>query len=187
LFGQLRDELWSIRATWVVAADARERAGYLRSPASEFFETVVTLKPLSSSDSLELLHRRARDAQVPEGALERIARLAEGNPRRLIELARESLIEGRDLDQAAGLRAVRAKRTTSLGEAAVRLVEYLDAHGGASASDDRLLAELGWSRSRATQVLRQLENAGLVEPGIESSDFGRRKIYMLTDSLADSS
>ena len=61
LFGQLRDELWSLPATWVVAAETGEQAGYLRPPASAFFETVVTVEPLAESEAIDLLRRRTAD------------------------------------------------------------------------------------------------------------------------------
>jgi DNA-binding MarR family transcriptional regulator len=60
-------------------------------------------------------------------------------------------------------------------------VAYLETNGPASASDERMLSELGWSRSRATQVLRELEQAGLVKPSSERNDSGRRKVYALLE------
>ena len=181
LFGQLRDELWSLPATWVVASEAGEQAGYLRPPANAFFETVITVEPLPEPEALELLRRRTAAAGVPASALRAIVAAADGNPRRLISLAREALLEGRSVEEAAGARAARRERAAELGEAAGRLVAYLEAHGAASASDESMLSELGWSRSRATQVLRELEYAGLVQPASERRESGRRKVYALAD------
>ena len=45
-----------------------------------------------------------------------------------------------------------------------------------------MLRELGWTRSRATQVLRELEQAGLVNATRERSESGRRKLYAITDA-----
>ncbi len=182
LFGQLRDELWSLPATWVVATERGEQASFLRPPASAFFETVVTLSPLPAADALELLRRRTSDEKPPQGLLEKLAAAGEGNPRRLVGLAREVLLEGQSLEETAGARAALRERARELGEAAARIVGYLEANGAASASDERMLAELGWSRSRATQVLRELEQAGLVEPANERAESGRRKVYALTQA-----
>jgi DNA-binding MarR family transcriptional regulator len=181
LFGQLRDELWSLPATWVVAAETGEQASYLRPPASAFFETLVTLKPLPDPEAVELLRRRITDEQVPPEILSSVVAAADGNPRRLVELARETLLEGRSIEAAAGVHTARRERARDLGEAASRLVAYLEANGPASASDQRMLSELGWSRSRATQVLRELEQAGLATPTSERRDSGRRKVYALSE------
>jgi hypothetical protein len=185
LFGQLRDELWSIPATWIVATEAGEQAGFLRPPASAFFETVVTVASLSVEAAVELLQRRTTDEGVPEALLRQVAAAAEGNPRRLVSLARDAVLEGHDVDELAGAHAAQRERAMDVGEAAGRLFDYLAANGAASASDERMLRELGWTRSRATQVLRELELAGLVEATSERGESGRRKIYALTAVGAD--
>lgn len=179
LFGQLRDELWSLPATWVVAARSSEQAAYRRPPASAFFESIVSVEPLPEEAAVELLRRRTADAEVSDDLLRKIATGASGNPNLLIQLARATLFENRSLDDALGIRGERTRRAEQLGEAASRLLAYLEANGPASASDDRMLSELGWTRSRATQVLRQLEGAGLVEAGNERTGSGRRKVYVL--------
>jgi ATPase domain predominantly from Archaea len=181
LFGQLRDELWGLPASWVVATETGEQAAYLRPPASAFFETLVNVAPLPESDALEVLRRRTADDKVPVTVLREVVAAAEGNPRRLVELARQALLEGRSVEDAASARAALHDRARELGEAASRLVAYLEANGAASASDERMLSELGWSRSRATQVLRELEQAGLVRPTSERGESGRRKVYALAE------
>lgn len=179
LFGQLRDELWSLPATWVVATETGEQAAYVRPPASAFFETVINVAPFSQDDALELLRRRTADAEARAALLREVADAGDGNPRRIVQLARQVLVEGRSVKDAASARAELQDRARELGEAASRLVAYLEASGGASASDERMLSELGWGRSRATQVLRELEQAGLVQPTSERGQSGRRKVYAL--------
>jgi predicted ArsR family transcriptional regulator len=54
----------------------------------------------------------------------------------------------------------------------------LEVLGGASASDDRLLSRMGWTRARAVQVLGELEDAGLVTASSVKSGQGRpKKVY----------
>jgi DNA-binding MarR family transcriptional regulator len=180
LFGQLRDELWSLPATWIVATETGEQAAYVRPPASAFFETTIDVAPLTQDDALELLRRRTVDTKVPAPLARELADAADGNPRRLVQLARQVLLEGRSVKDAASARAELHDRARELGEAASRLVTYLESSGAASASDERMLSQLGWGRSRATQVLRELEQAGLVEPASERGESGRRKVYALT-------
>jgi predicted ArsR family transcriptional regulator len=57
-------------------------------------------------------------------------------------------------------------------------VRHLLTFGPTSASDPELLSDLGTSRARATQVLRRLEDMGLVHASAEKSGIGRpRKLY----------
>jgi DNA-binding MarR family transcriptional regulator len=183
LFGQLRDELWSLPATWVVAARTSEQAAYLRPPASAFFESVVTVEPLPEKAAMQLLKKRTADAEIDGGLLREIAAAADGQPALLILLARQTLLEGRSLDDAKGAQDERMQRARQLGDAASRLVAYIEANGPVSASDARMLSELSWTRGRATQVLRQLEQAGLAEVSNERVGSGRRKVYTLKTEL----
>jgi DNA-binding MarR family transcriptional regulator len=183
LFGQLRDELWSLPATWVVAARTSEQAAYLRPPASAFFESVVAVEPLPKKAAIQLLRKRTADAEVDDDLLRQIADAADGAPALLILLARQTLLEGRSLSEAQGAQDDRMQKAKQLGDAASRLVDYIEANGPASASDARMLSELGWSRSRATQVLRQLEQAGLAEVSNERVGSGRRKVYTMKTEL----
>ena len=60
------------------------------------------------------------------------------------------------------------------------LAQELEALGWASASDERLLVRMGWTRSRVVQVIAELEGEGLVEMREESTGRGRpRKLYRL--------
>lgn len=183
LFGQLRDELWSLPATWVVAARTSEQAAYRRPPASAFFESVVTVGPLPEKAAMQLLEKRTADAETDGNLLREIAAAAGGQPALLILLARQTLLEGRSLDDVQGAQDERMRHAKQLGDAASRLVAYIEANGPVSASDARMLSELGWTRSRATQVLRQLEQAGLAEASNERVGSGRRKVYTLKTEL----
>jgi DNA-binding PadR family transcriptional regulator len=61
------------------------------------------------------------------------------------------------------------------------LAAELAALGGASASDERLLKRLGWTRGRAVQVLKQLEEKGIVTASMRPVEGGGRprKVYEL--------
>lgn len=182
LFGQLRDELWSLSATWVVAARASEQAAYLRPPASAFFESIVAVEPLPEKAAIELLERRTADAEIDGDLLREVAAAADGLPILLITLARQTLLENRILRDAFGVQAERSQRAKQLGDAASRLIAYIEANGPVSASDPQMLSELNWTRSRATQVLRQLHDAGLAEASNERIGAGRRRVYKLKEA-----
>jgi hypothetical protein len=185
LFGRLRDELWRLPATWVLAGDTDEAATYLREPANAFFETIVRMDPLSDEDAAELLVRRTSDISLSKALLKEIVSQAEGNPRRLLSLARDAILSDKLPEQLSAERAVREQASSQLGEAARRLLAELEAQGRASASDERLLARLGWTRSRATQVFRELERAGLVRASLERSGPARpRKVYEVVGDTA---
>jgi predicted transcriptional regulator len=176
LFGTLRDELWSIDLRWLVTVATSEKGVLMRPPADAFFESQVELGPLAVSDSIEILRRRMNE--VPEPLLAEAARIGAGNPRRLLDVAREL---GGDYSQwsAFSLAASqRQKALASLGRSAQMLAHELEQLGGASASDEQLLSRMGWTRPRVVQVLAEMEQTGLVTASRQKSGQGRpRKVY----------
>lgn len=176
LFGTLRDELWSIDLRWLVTVAIPDKGALLRPPADAFFESQVELAALPVGASIEILRRRMGD--VPDRLLEEAAEIGGGNPRRLLDVARE--LGGDYSKWPAFSMAVeeRNKALAALGRSAQMLALELEALGGASASDDRLLSRIGWTRPRAVQVLAEMEKAGLVTASSEKTGQGRpRKVY----------
>lgn len=159
LFGVLRDELWETRTTWVVTATREGSATILAPPADAFFETILPVDPLSKADAIDLLRRRLPG--VDQVRLESIAR--DGvQPRELLELARQ--VDWDSKGQVPGLEAARRNwdiALAALGRPAAMLVAEMRDLGPVSASDQALLARMGWTRPRALQVLAELEEAGL--------------------------
>jgi energy-coupling factor transporter ATP-binding protein EcfA2 len=172
LFGRLRDELWELPLTWCVVADERDRSSFTAPPADAFWRQVIDLEPLSAQDAKVLLRRRLGPDQPDEDTLAQIIDQAEGNPRRLLSLAHEVVVQGRAPDEVMKQQKRRQRRVEKLSEPAKRLLAELEAGGGASPSDEGLLQRLGWSRSRASQVFRELEEGGFVrattQPGTHS-------------------
>jgi hypothetical protein len=181
LFGALRDELWSIDLGWLVTVATADSATLTRPPADAFFESQVELGPLPVAASVEILRRRMGDA--PERLLEEAALIGAGNPRRLLDVARQL---GGEYSQWPAFSAAAAERElalAALGRPAHLLAAELEALGGASASDDRLLNAMGWTRPRAVQVLAEMERAGLVTASSQKTGQGRpRKIYTVVSA-----
>lgn len=182
LFGRARDELWTLPLVWLVSADKARRADYLKPPADTFFEKVVELAPLDDAQAHRVLETRAPAALTPDIA-QRIVGQAQGNPRRLISLAIETVMADTDdvsgtLDRADATFGILA----DLGPSAKRMWDALAVlNNQAAANDPALLSQLGWSRVRASQVLNQLEKAGLVDSTTEKTGQGRpRKVYRAT-------
>ncbi len=168
LFGRFRDQVWELPFTWLVCGLADRRAAYLQPPADAFFETQLRLGPLDDAAARELLERRLARATTSEAAvaeqirsrLDALVAAGQGRPRQLLAAARDvALGSGRQAGFAAALLAEAAK----LGRPAGMLAAELQALGAASASDEELLRRLGWTRARATQVFRELLQAGIVE------------------------
>jgi hypothetical protein len=176
LFGRLRDEVWQLPFTWVVAIDDHQRVALARPPADAFFPVIVELGPLEPGDALELLENRL-DA-TPAPGLDRLVEIGRGSPRRLLALARELVIDERSADEILRRDQQRSAVLDELGESAGLLFSFLQEHGASSASDHDLLTATGWTRARATQVLNSLEDAGLAVGRREKG--GRRKLYELT-------
>src|SRR5665811_2237347 len=176
LFGALRDELWSIDLRWLVTVATADSGTLLRPPADAFFESQVTLDPLPADASMEILRRRMGEA--PERLLAEAAAIGGGNPRRLLDVAREFDGDYSKWSEFASVAAERERALAALGRPAHMLAAELESLGGASASDDRLLNAMGWTRPRVVQVLAEMEAAGLVTASSLKSGQGRpRKVY----------
>jgi hypothetical protein len=91
LFGRLRDILWQAPIGSLIAARSKDR-GLLAAPAGAFSEVIVDLEPLPSEQIGELLRRRLGEdaSHVPRPTL---ADASRGNSRRVLELAREVVID----------------------------------------------------------------------------------------------
>lgn len=183
LFGLHRDEVWQLPLRWVIAGRLASRDQYLRPPADVFFDTEVVLESLTSDQARRLVLARLEgaapegetDAQRIRSRLDQIVERGAGVPRRLLAAAREALLstseEAKTIDEALAVAA-------SLGKTESAAMHYLVASGATSASDADFLAELGVSRSRATQVLKRLEASSLVLVSEMRTGRGRpRRLY----------
>lgn len=168
LFGVLRDELWEAGAQWVVTVNTSDSPVLRRPPADAFFETVVRLNPLPAQEARELLERRIGmkkvNGQLTGKATEVIDALAAGGgqPRDLIERARHV---DENSDPASILAAGDEIRRIlgGLSRPANMLYAEIRHREPISASDADVQQAMGWTRPRLTQVLGELEDAGLVE------------------------
>jgi energy-coupling factor transporter ATP-binding protein EcfA2 len=171
VFGSLRNELWALEgAAWVVAGDTAAGPLYREPPADAFFGRTVELAPLSPADAAKLLRAHALDI-ADEQIAETLAAEDSGNPRRLLRAAAD--IQAGISPMASATDALAERAEQAAGPLAGRLVSYLADNGPASASDERLLRQVGASRQRASQLMHQLESAGLLET-LEVREPGRR-------------
>lgn len=188
LFGRLRDEVWQLPLLWVVAGNRPDRSRYLEPPADSFFDAIIDIGELDEDDAAALLRRRAQRAGEDDAAARVVLSVAgklakqvmPRTPRNLLAAARDVLIDAEDDPSrwVTNLYALQA-RAADLGRAPAMLFTEVMDLGPVSASDKRLLDRLGWTRPRAAQVFKQLEEAGLVVVTEEAPDGpGRpRKLY----------
>ena len=183
LFGRYRDEVWQLPFRWLVCGLATRRSRYLEPPADAFFDSVLTIDPLDDAAARDLLQARLAAASVDdaEAALriisecDRIVEQGRGNPRQILAAARDTVLRSPE-ETAAADRLVDTAAT--LGTTETLAVRHLLTNGPTSASDTRLLERLDVTRARATQVLRRLEDAGLVYGFQDKGGIGRpRKLY----------
>jgi DNA-binding transcriptional ArsR family regulator len=182
LFGRFRDTLWEYPHRWVVTGDIDRRSVYLRPPADVFFETVVEMTELDVEAARQLLRQRidlaggdpnaARLAPVVDKLVES---LQVRTPRNVLSTARLTLLSGEGAPSAIDIVSEQQARAAALGRPAAMLYAELESLGPVHAGDERLLGRLGYTRSRVVQLLKRLEEQGLVEARME----GRRKIYAL--------
>ena len=183
MFGRYRDDVWQMPLRWIVCGLATRQSQYFEPPADAFFESVITVAPLSDTASMSLL--QARLAEAGEAETETAVRVisdgdaiierGSGNPRRLLAAARDTVL--RSPEEAAAANSL-VTSASVMGTTELRVMRYLLQHGPTSASDMRLLDSLRVTRPRATQVLRRLEEADLVYAFREKVGIGRpRKLY----------
>lgn len=184
LFGRYRDDVWQMPFRWVVCGRASWRSRYLEPPADAFFDSVLTLDPLGTAASRDLLEARLSGAGSTDNGVavrvvanrDLIIRQGAGNPRELLAAARDVVLRSSEESLAADRLVASA---AELGVTEMLAVRHLTRHGPTSASDEKLLDALDVTRARATQVLRRLEAADLVYASSERAlSPGRpRKLY----------
>jgi energy-coupling factor transporter ATP-binding protein EcfA2 len=169
VFGTLRNELWTLQgASWIVAGETAAGPLYREPPADAFFARTVMLAPLSDTNARKLLHTHIPDLRVPD--VEKVLKAGKGNPRRLLRAAAD-VQAGVSLDEAP-TRELIEKATSLAGPLAGRLVGYVAEYGPTSASDESMLGQIGASRQRASQLMHQLDSAGLLQT-VEQANEGR--------------
>jgi hypothetical protein len=181
LFGRLRDALWQVPVTWVVATSDR---ALLTPPADAFFEQAIELGPMDAGLIAQLLRRRLGDDADRIGQLAELAYASDGSPRRALQLARDIIVERQSLEDILALRGEREAYASALGRPASMLlteIEQLDRP--VYSADEELLHSMGWTRNRAVQVLGELESAGLLTsyPG-RGPGGGRVKFFAVNDA-----
>jgi energy-coupling factor transporter ATP-binding protein EcfA2 len=181
VFGRLRDELWQLPFSWVVAGDVQQRGTYLTPPADTFFDDVIELGTLTDEEQQALIAARSGDDRRARAVAKSIR---DGNPRALLALAHQALERDLNPQQLIEARVRRETEVSRMGRAASMLVHELEASGPASASDPELLGRMGWTRQRAAQVFAQLQEAGIVSASDQRGQDGRtRKVFTLTDQV----
>ncbi len=170
VFGSLRNELWALEgAAWIVAGDISAEALYLEPPADAFFEQTIRLDRLTDADAAKLLGAHLPD--LTEADIKSAVVAGYGNPRRLLRAAGD--IQAGLTPASAKTDGVAQQAGALAGPLAGALVGYLAEHGPAGASDEAMLRQIGASRQRASQLMHELESAGLLET-IEQHEPGRR-------------
>lgn len=182
LFGRLRDELWQLPHRWVVAANDVLRDELTRAPASAFFDVQLQLEPLSIAQQRDFLQRRLQ-ADEPGVDIDAIVGETDGLPRSVLQLARAAVLSS--VGDAVAQSQDRRHRLAELPNTASTIVAFIEDFGPTSGSDPHLLSALGVSGQRARQVMRELEEDGILESFAEQEERrGRpRKLYDLNDEI----
>ena len=175
LFGRHRDELWQFGFRWVVTGSS----SMLAPPADTFFETTIALEPLGSEEIRELLERRLAhadggpQARLLEAIAERLPdELGSATPRQVLSTV-QTLMVIPDPDVVyKGLSQHRSGRS-ELTDTSRRVLDAVEMYGPVHASSEDLLEQVGVSRSRVVQILKELEDTGFVS----AERCGKRVLY----------
>jgi hypothetical protein len=164
---RLRDELWALGHTWVVAARPVD-AGAFRAPPADAFWSLVLEVPRLSVAERDTMHERGLHPEERE-LLEGAALPPDPTPRELVALVREVTSRSNGASPASNLEVwwrERRERAAALGQPEQRALAELEAIGRpVSAHDDDLLRRLEWSRPYAQRVLARAELVGVYVPG----------------------
>lgn len=185
LFGALRDEIWQVPLTWIVAADAAAEADFRRPPVDAFFDVVERLDQMTVADVVRFLQLRGVSVDGAKSIAESVNDMPalKKTPRDVLNLARKVIIDGGDAESEVGPHSAMSKRLESVTSAAALLARELMGQGAVSASDSDLQMRMGWSRARLTQVLKELEDAGIARSSQSSQGkTGRpKRMYEVVD------
>jgi len=185
LFAGYVDEMSAVRAIWIVALRGGGAEG---DKLGYFFDAGIDLGALTEDEARTLLNQRLGSG-ASKDALKALKATDNLLPRALVTAAREYAFAGQSATPRANVtqqaRDAAWLKLNELGRPASMLAVEMRGRGPISASDDSLLGAMGWSRSRASTVLSQLEKAGLVSAVTESNAIsGRpRKLYSLIPEL----
>lgn len=176
LFGRFRDELIQLQLVFAVSVSRQTFQAVNQPPSDAFFDSVVHLEPLDPDSAFELLRLRKECGEIPDQILWPSRPM---HPRAILLDADAGPVGSRQ--DALLEKALHDLATTRVGRAGASLLKEIWSRGAVSASDDHLQRQLGVTRPRLTQLLRELENAEIVtsfpEPRPEgvSRSIGRPK------------
>ena len=167
VFGRLRDQLWTLPYTWILATRPTDAAPLRTPPADAFWSVVLELSELDESQVDELLSRG-----LDASELERVREGASGQwpvratPRQAVRWATD-VLDGRgpNIDQEL---ITRADRLGS--QATMALHELLALDRPVPAGDPELLDRLGWTRPNASRWLARMESAGILRSFIGTAN-----------------
>lgn len=175
IFGQHRDRLWDLPVQWIV-----ETRKTVASDLALFFEAQIHIDDLGVDDARTLLERRLAAASHTDSALvDAIVAQVPLRPRELISAARDGLLHLDGAEDRFRAQGVLTERSAALGRPHAMLMSELIALGGAYASDEQLLARLGYSRSRVAGLLKELAAHDIV---VAQRD-GRRVRYLPNENI----
>lgn len=174
VFGRGRDLVWEASTIFVVTS----RLNWLPEPEDTFFTATVELDAFPAAVLADMLQRRATSGHGDEVATFSqavAAALDTATPRRALAVA-TSLLLSDDVESALQSLRRHGAKAADLSPSARDVLEAVEALGPVHAGDDRLLAEVGVTRTRVVQILQELERSRLVR----SSREGRRVLYRST-------
>lgn len=198
LFGSLRDELWTVGATWLVTCLTSETDALVLPPVDAFFEAVVRMAGMDDATFARMLRLRTGADEGAEhlladldeggnleGGISSLASLARGRPRHFLDLARRVVVDGEDLDDL--LDSTLGDSLWRLSHGALALFREVELAGALGPSDPRVQARAGLSRPRLVQLFHELRDAGLVREVTAPPDGpGRPKVlYRLCSTSPD--
>ena len=167
--------MWQLPVTWVVVAETAVGIALRRPPADAFFDVVEHLEDFDAARARNALERRG----VHETSAAELATMAATSPRNLLDHARQSILHGATPSDLQVREVDFQRRLGDVSRSAAMLAVELRGQSAVSASDEDLQQRMGWTRPRLTQVLKELEAAGLAQsaPASDGRAGRPRRLY----------
>ena len=169
LFGRLRDEVWELELRWALACRPALAVAMRTPPVDAFWDRAIQIPPLTVAEATELLERGLDDEErwnLPEADLWAPDPLW---PRGLVSAVRDQL-EGTSLAAPDQLEVLRQKEAELSRAPSMVLAELQQLRRPAAAGDPELVERLGFSRPHISRALAELEQLGLVQASMGSTE-----------------
>ncbi len=175
-FGTYRDYLWNINCQFCVTCSSLTFGIINKPPLSSFFDRVIKMNPFTQADFEKMFKKRG--VIVPK-LFQFIKIFNRLSPRFAIEITQNIIFnEISEVEIQKTIEILQGKMQ-SISDSEKNIFQYVLETASVSASDEDLQKSFNISRSRVVQILKKLEEVGL----LDSNKSQHKVIYSINNQL----